>query len=201
MLAKATRLTGLLVVVAGVAAACAIAAPASAWAQPAGDGADRGRVTERLERGLAQFNDLEYRQAIRTLGPVPRDSAATRAQRVRALELIGLSHLILGEEGPARDAFQDLLAIDPGYQLRDDSGSPNIRAFFDQVKRAYVPGFDPSMTAELDHAAPRGATGGQTLQLDIRVIEGKDQVKEMQIQWRRQGVLDYQSAPARQVDA
>ena len=39
------------------------------------------------------------------LVPVTRDPAASRAQRVRAWELIALSRFILGDRGGARTAF------------------------------------------------------------------------------------------------
>lgn len=159
---------------------------------PAAAAPDAGeRVRQRLERGKALFDDLEYRKAIRTVAPVTKDSAATRAQRLQAFELIGLSHLILGEEDLAREAFQDLLAIDPGYQLRDDTGSPKIRDFFDRVKREYVPGYDTNAAAELEHSAPRSATAGRRVELEVTVKEGIGLVKDVVAIYRRRGVLAY----------
>ncbi len=157
---------------------------------------ERARVRARLAEGKALFDDQEYRKAIRTLAPIPHDPAADRAQRIRALELIGMSYLILGQEDRARDAFQDLLAIDPGYQLRDDTGSPKIRTFFDDVKNKYVPGFDPNAVAELEYTAPRRATGGRRVEVDVRVVSGGGRVKEVVVKWRRPGLLDYGDAQA-----
>jgi hypothetical protein len=148
-------------------------------------------VRKRLARGKALFDDQDYRKAIRMLAPVRRDAAATRAQRLRALELIGLSYLILGDRRRAREAFQDLLAIDPGYQLRDDTGSPKIRRFFDKVKRDYVPGFDAKSVAELEHAAPAGANAGRRLELEVSIKRGSDKVREVVAKLRRRGVLEY----------
>jgi hypothetical protein len=172
----------------------AVLGPRAALAQP--DPGDRVRA--RLDRGQELFGELEYRKAIEILAPVPEDPAATRAQRLRALEVIGLSHLILGEEDGARRAFERLLAIDPGYQLRDDTGSPKIRDFFDQVKRAYVPGFAGS--AELEHSAPEGAAAGRPIELEVNITEGDDQVGAVTAHWRRRGVLDYRREPMRRVD-
>ncbi|HUH04178.1 MAG TPA: hypothetical protein VML75_19405 [Kofleriaceae bacterium] len=161
--------------------------PSDALAQPSAS----DRVNERLARGLELFGELEYRDCIRALAPVPKDSTATRAQRLRALELIGLSYLILGEEARAREAFEDLLAIDPGYQLRDDTGSPKIRDFFDAVKRAYVPGFDSEHVSELAHSAPVGAVAGRAVEVVVEVSRGADHVKSMVMLVRRRGVLGY----------
>lgn len=167
-------------------AVAVLAPPSPAAAQPAGA---TERVDKRIARGRALFRDLEYRRAIRELQPVPRDPAATRAQRARALELIGLSHLILGEEARAREAFEDLLAIDPGYQLRDDTGSPKIRDFFDRVKKEVVPGFDASAVAELEHAAPAGATGGRAVEMEVTLRAGADKVTTVVVVYRQRGQL------------
>lgn len=161
-----------------------------AWAQ----GSATARIKKRLARGNKLFADLDYRKCIRVLAPVPKDPAASRAQRLRALELIGLSYLILGEKVRAKDAFEDLLAIDPGYQLRDDTGSPKIRDFFAKVKRAYVPGFDAGAVAELEHAAPEGATAGRRVEIEVRVGRGADKVKSLVLLARRRGVLAYKEA-------
>ena len=184
--------------VAALACASVVVAPLRPVSEARAD--ERDRIRKRLADGKTQFDELEYAQAIRTLAPIPHDPAATRADRLRALELIGLSYLILGEEVRAREAFQDLLAIDPGYQLRDDTGSPKIREFFDRVKRAYVPGFDPSQAAELDYAAPPSASAGRRVEFAVRVREGGAMVKELVVAWRRRGVLDYSEAPARSLD-
>ena len=178
-----------------VVLALVVAAPSAARADDSGD-----RVEKRLRKGKALFDDLEYIAAVKMLGPVPRDAAATREQRLRALELIGLSYLILGDDAEARDAFEQLLAIDPGYQLRDDTGSPKIRNFFDEVKRAYVPGFDADAVAELEHAAPKSATAGKRVEIEATATAGAEQVKEMIIAWRRRGVLDYKEEQMRPVD-
>ncbi len=159
---------------------------------PAEAAPDAGaRVRKRLKHARKLFDELEYRKAIRTVAPVTTDSAATRAQRLQAYELIGLSYLILGEEAAAREAFQDLLAIDPGYQLRDDTGSPKIRDFFDRVKREYVPGYDTNADAEIEHAAPRSAIAGRRVELEVTVKEGGALVKDVVAIYRNRGVLAY----------
>lgn len=178
-----------------VAVAAVVALPSAAAQRD-----ENARVRDRLVRGQKLFDDLEYRKAIRMLAPIPHDPAATREQRVRALELIALSYLILGEEQRAREAFQDLLGIDPGFQLRDDTGSPKVRKFFDDIKREYVPGFDPSAAADLEHAAPARATASKRAEIEVRVVAGAAGVKEVVVRWRRRGVLDYRDAPARRMD-
>jgi hypothetical protein len=167
------------------------AAPTAAADSPS------ARVERQLARGYALFQDLEYRDAIQVLRPVRIDPDATRAQKLRALELIGISHLILGERALATEAFQDLLTIDAGYQLRHDDGSPKIRAFFEGVKREFLPGFAAGMEARLEHSAPRGAVAGRAVEIDAVVLVGVERVVDMVLRWRRSGVLDYAEAPMR----
>jgi hypothetical protein len=162
--------------------------------------ADAGaRVRERLAEGRKLYEEQEYRKAIRVLAPVGRDPAATRAQRLEALELLGLCWFIVGDEGKAREAFEDLLAIDAGYELREASGSPKIETFFVRVKKAYVPDYRPDARVIVEHAAPPSAVAGRRLELSVDVTTGADLVKEVTVRWRRRGVLEYQSAPMRTV--
>ncbi len=148
-------------------------------------------MAERLARGKKEFADLDYEAAIRTLGALHRDPSATRSERLSALEIIAISTLILGDKPRAEEAFEDLLAIDPGYQLRHDDGSPKIRDFYTAVKASYVPGFDPNSRVQLEFAAPSGAIAGRKLEIDARVLGGGEQVGEMVLLWRRRGVLGY----------
>lgn len=165
-------------------------APPAAHAQPAA-----ARVRTLLDAGERFFAEQEYGKAIRVLLPVTRDAAATRAQRVRAWELIALSRYILRDLGGARDAFERVLEADPGFQLRDTSGSPTIRAFFDEL-RAEVLGAATALV-DLEHAAPRAGTAGTRLELEIRATRGAASVTEVVVLHREVGVLAYDTAPAR----
>ena len=176
-------------VIALIALACGIAA-----AQPA------PTMQQRLDAGLDQFARLEYEKAIRTLQPLRRDPTATRSQRLSALEVIGISMLILGDTAGATAAFQDLLAIDPGYQLRHDDGSPKIRRHWDKVRRRYVPGFDPEAGVQLQLGAPSGAVAGRRVEIETEVLAGKAQVIELVVRWRRRGVLGYHEARMRRIE-
>jgi hypothetical protein len=146
-----------------------------------------------LARGQKAYDDQDYAAAIQTLGPVTRDARATRAQRLRALELIALAQFIKGDLGAARGTFERILDIDPGYQLRDTSGSPKIRAFFDDLKKQLIPGFDPTAGADLEHAAPTAATAGRPLEIEARVTRGN--VFDIVLASRRRGELGYRVAP------
>jgi hypothetical protein len=168
--------------------ACAIVRPI--YAQP-----DAAQTLETyLARGQKLFDDQEYAPAIQTLAPVTRDARATRAQRLRALELIALAELIRGEEGAARATFERILDIDPGYQLRDPSGSPKVRAFFEQLKKQLIPNYDPTAGADLEHAAPTAATAGRPVEIEARATRGN--VFDLVLATRHRGELAYKLVAA-----
>jgi len=149
-----------------------------------------------LTRGQKLFDEQEYTGAIQALAPVTRDARATRAQRLRALELIALAQFIRGEEGAARATFERILDIDPGYQLRDSSGSPKIRAFFEAMKKQLIPGYDPTAGADLEHAAPTAASAGKPLEIEVRATRGGERVFELVVGTRRRGELTYKTTTA-----
>ena len=154
--------------------------------------ADAQAIEKFLARGQQLFADQEYAAAIQALGPVTRDASATRAQRLRALEIVALSHFIRGDAGAARATFERILDIDPGYQLRDTSGSPKIRAFFDELKRKLIPNYDPNAGADLEHAAPTAGTAARVIELEVRATRGGERVFEIVVATRRRGTLAYQ---------
>ena len=168
----------------------AIAAPARAQST-----VDAQTIEQFLARGQQLFDDLDYAGAIQTLAPVTRDARATRAQRLRALEITALAHFIRNDQGAARITFERILDIDPGYQLRDTSGSPKVRQFFEDLKKQLIPGFDPTAGADLEHAAPTAGTAGRPIELDVRATRGGDRVFEVVVGTRRRGELAYKVAP------
>ncbi len=95
-----------------------------------------------------------------------------------------------------RATFERILDIDPGYQLRDTSGSPKIRAFFEALKKRLIPNFDPNAGADLEHAAPTAGTAGKPLELEVRATRGGERVFELVVATRRRGELQYAIAPA-----
>jgi hypothetical protein len=158
--------------------------------------ADAQAIEKFLAKGQSLFADQEYAAAIQALSPVTRDARATRAQRLRALEIVALAHFIKGDAGSARATFERILDIDPGYQLRDTSGSPKIRAFFEDLKKALIPNFDPNAGADLEHAVPTAGTAARLIELEVRATRGGERVFEIIVATRRRGELAYKSLGA-----
>ena len=150
-------------------------------------------IEQYIDRGKKLFEEQEYAGAIQTLAPVTRDVRATRAQRLRALEIIALAQFIRNDKAAARATFERILDIDPGYQLRDTSGSPALRTFFEELKKQLIPGFDPNAGADLEHAAPTAGSAGTPLEVEVRVTRGN--VFDLVLATRRRGELSYALTP------
>jgi len=154
-------------------------------------------IRTRLASGRTAYAQQEYREVIRTLRPIVRDPAATRAQKVAALELVGLSMFIIGQTDAARATLEDLLALDPDYLLTEPSESPKLRSFFDDVKRGYLPDFRGGGQAALEHSAPTGAVAGRRLEMSAVILAtgtGAATVSSVVLRWRRRGLLEYYDA-------
>ncbi|HEY2744367.1 MAG TPA: tetratricopeptide repeat protein [Polyangia bacterium] len=150
----------------------------------------------RMKEGLERYQNQEYRVAVELFDAVVHDPVVTRDERARAYEYLGMSWLILGKKPKARAAFEELFAIDPHYTLSDPSHSPKLREFFEEVRSSFVPGYGKSEgEAELEHAAPTGATAGRPLEMEAVVIRGAPLVRAVTLYARRQGLLAYATAP------
>ncbi|HXU70301.1 MAG TPA: tetratricopeptide repeat protein [Polyangia bacterium] len=169
-----------------------------AFAAPALADNPQDAVRARMQEGETRYQNQDYRAAIEAFDVVVHDPIATREDRVRAYEYLGMSWLILGKKPKARAAFEELLAIDPHYTLSDPSHSPKLREFFESVRTSFVPGYGRSEgEAELEHSAPTGATAGRALEMQVVVIRGAELVHAVTLFARRQGLLEYGPTPMR----
>jgi len=148
-------------------------------------------VKQQLAEGEKRYADQDYRAAVETFNAVLADSASTRDQRARAFEYLGMSWLILGKKARAREAFEDLLSIDPHYTLTDPSRSPKLREFFEEVRAKFLPGYGHTDEAELEHSAPSGAVAGRPLEMSAVATRNAGVVKNVTLHARRQGLLSF----------
>lgn len=150
-------------------------------------------MAERLKAARREYVGQEYERVIRLLTPVAQSPMATIGEKVQAYELLGLSYLILDDKRRARDAFENLLGLDPGHVLRDPSGSPKLRRFFESVKESFVPGYQAHATVTLEHSAPTSAVAGRTAEFAANVVRGERSVRNTLLRWRRAGLLTYRT--------
>jgi hypothetical protein len=162
--------------------------------------AERGRAhadqepsaaAEVLASGKALFEEQEYRRAVRKLATLADDRSATPTLRVQALELIALSHVILGHEKRGEETFWRLLEMDPRHDLSQDFEASKIREVFQRVR-------DQFFLARLAHQVPATAMAGDQLELQAEVQKGDALVKGVTLLARKRGEPVYAPAPFRQ---
>lgn len=160
-------------------------------------GPARASEREKLEGARKEYLAQEYERVVRLLQPMVRSPLATISEKVEAYELLGLSYLILGENKRARESFENLLELDPGHVLRDPTGSPKIRRFYESVRESFVPGYRSRGRVSLEHAAPSGAVAGRRVEVGARIASGAREVGSVVVRWRRAGLLGYASVAMR----
>jgi hypothetical protein len=163
--------------------------------------ADSPAVRRRLSEGERRYVEQDYRGAVESLQGVVGDPVATVEDRARAWEYLGLSWLVMGKKQKAREAFEELLAIDPQYVLSEPSRSPKLRAFFEEVRGRFVPGYSkPAGEVELLHSAPSSAQAGRPIEIAAQVARGASNVEDVSLRARRQGLLTFEAQHMRRED-
>jgi hypothetical protein len=165
------------------------------WTLPSNASAAAGAVQARIAGAKKQYLAQEYEKVLRLLTPVVQTKGSSLSEQVEALELIGLSHLILGDRLRAREAFESLLRIDPAHELDDPSGSPKLRSFFDSVKAAFATsGASPGASVVLEPIPPRSAVAGRRAEVVSLVTRGLELVHEVILRFRPAGAVSYETA-------
>jgi tetratricopeptide (TPR) repeat protein len=88
---------------------------------------------EAVEKAAKQVDEGDFEDAIRTLEKGIDQPDLTDDQLAEMYRLLGLSHLYLGNEDKARDAFEKLLQARPDYDL-PKSAPPKIRSLYARIK-------------------------------------------------------------------
>jgi tetratricopeptide (TPR) repeat protein len=88
---------------------------------------------EAIAKGSQQVDDGDFEDAVKTLEKGLEQPDLTDDQLVELYRLLGLSHLYLGNEEKARDAFEKLLQARPDYEL-PKTAPPKIRTLYARIK-------------------------------------------------------------------
>jgi len=88
---------------------------------------------EALTKGAQQVDEGDFEDAVRTIEKGIDQPDLTDDQLAEMYRLLGLSHLYLGNEDKARDAFEKLLQARPDYEL-PKAAPPKIRALYARIK-------------------------------------------------------------------
>jgi len=159
--------------------------PRAGWAEASPD--------EALARAREQLDHQDYRDVLRTAEPLGQDESAALHVRLAALELTGVSHLLLRSQSRAQEAFEALLALDPGHQLSDDSYPPRISEFFNMVRESLGP--PQEIDVRLAGALPEEIGALQGLEVAVRLGEGRARVASVVLLTRSDQSDDYGEQP------
>jgi tetratricopeptide (TPR) repeat protein len=88
---------------------------------------------EAIARASQQVDDGDFEEAVRTLEKGLEQPDLTDEQLAELNRLLGLSHLYLGNEEKARNAFEKLLQARPDYEL-PKTAPPKIRTLYARIK-------------------------------------------------------------------
>ncbi len=88
---------------------------------------------EAITKAAQQVDEGDFEDAVRTLEKGIDQPDLTDDQLAEMYRLLGLSHLYLGNEERARDAFEKLLQARPDYDL-PKAAPPKIRALYARIK-------------------------------------------------------------------
>lgn len=130
------------------------------------------------------YLNMEYEEVVRlTLGP-SRDPSQPTARRVEALELLGLSQLILDRKADARASFEALLTLSPEHKLQDPSGSPKLQRFFEGVRQEVGATPSPGGSLKITPERPRQIKAGRSLTLRVRLQGDRAGMAQAMLRWR-----------------
>ncbi len=159
-----------------------------------------------LAEAQAHWRDLDYDLVIaaadRALAAAPADATKIEALRLKASALV-----VLGRAGEAETTFAQIFAIDPEYDLPDDT-SPRVLAIFRPARARWLVGEEKRLATELGPSLaalnlavklPAGARGGRPLAVTVDLADPGGIADALVLSYRRAPDKHYSSltAPAR----
>ena len=144
---------------------------------------------EAMEKARVQVDEGDFEDAVRTLEKGIDQPDLTDDQLAELYRLLGLSHLYLGNEDKARDAFEKLLQARPDYEL-PKSAPPKIRALYARIKEDIRKRRVRPVTLTVTPVSE--APGGAAVVVDAR-IEDMALGARAKLFYRRAGVQSFSS--------
>ena len=82
--------------------------------------ADAQRGNPLIERGIGEYDDLRFEEALQTLSAALVRTGNTAEQQGQIYRYLALTYLALDREEEAAGAWRSMLAIDPGQEASSD---------------------------------------------------------------------------------
>ena len=142
-----------------------------------------------LEKATQQVDTGDFEEASKTLQSGLSQPDLTDDQLAEMYRLLGLSHLYLGNEDKARDAFEKLLQARPDYDL-PKSAPPKIRSLYGRIKEDIRKRRVRPVTLTVTPVTE--VTGGAAVVVEAR-IEDMALSARAKLFYRRAGVQSFSS--------
>lgn len=141
-----------------------------------------------IERGITEYDDLRFDEALQTLSAALVRSGNTPEQQTRIYRYLALTYLALDREEEASGAWRSMLALDPEAQAGSDL-SPRFRQFFDQVRAQWEaagrPGLPPPSPVAIQHRSPPQAERNTEVTLSATVDDPSGRVGSLVLAYRQ----------------
>ncbi|MDP2271921.1 MAG: hypothetical protein Q8N23_08085 [Archangium sp.] len=144
---------------------------------------------EAVVKAAQQVDEGDFEDAVRTLEKGIDQPDLTDDQLAEMYRLLGLSHLYLGNEDRARDAFEKLLQARPDYDL-PKSAPPKIRSLYARIKEDIRKRRVRPVTLTVTPVTE--ATGSEAVVVEAR-IEDMALGAKAKLFYRRAGVQSFSS--------
>lgn len=122
--------------------------------------------SELVRQGIKAHDELDYSRAVelfrRALG-----ESLTRPEKIVTYKTLGFAFVALGDHEPARRAFEELLRVEPAFEL-DRTISPRVRAVFGEA-RARMPAPGPTRVEVVPAIQPGHPRAGDGLRFRFAV--------------------------------
>ncbi len=151
-----------------------------------------------IGQGIALYEDMEYEASVDALQRALVRAENLPEQKILIFKYLALDYLVLGRAEDARQAFRQLLAIQPEFEL-DATFSPAHRGLLEGVREQWEvegrPGWVP-IEARLpavtfEHALPASAERGSGLDLRVRAVDPAGRAERLVLAYRPGGSTEF----------
>ena len=141
-----------------------------------------------IARGVEEYDDLRFQEALQTFSAALVRTGNTAAQRVTIYQYLAYTYLALGREEEAGGAWQYMLGLAPDAEPSSDL-SPRFREFFAAVRTRWEaagrPGVPAPAPVEIQHRSPAQADRGSEVELSAELVDGDGRVSSLVLAYRQ----------------
>lgn len=166
----------------GVATA---AGPSTVHAQKAAAGGQG--VDAQLETLEEHILYARYGDARGPLEKLAADNSVTAKQRVRALELLAILQIAVGDDAASRATLKELCTRDPDHKVDDPDVSPKVVEAFQKACKAVV----SHVSVQMENIVPTRELLRQQPVVKVRVSKFLDAVDSIHVFYRKGAQTDF----------